>query len=497
MSLIAHSTQILWNNGRLAPSFAILSGYHPYYPRESGPILDTIYTPLTYLFYLPCGIFFQHVSLAIITGSILSFFAFIAPLAIIAHRFRTATVDREMIWIITLILLQVIAYQTLSWSVFVIHADAPSILFAALCVLFLDNRGEPVSGRNLLLSVICGTASAWSKQTMAPILVLPVATAFFQNPAGRSWIKLCGSIVVLNAGLFLAFSACWGMDAMIENVWRIPSHHAINYATFNGIDRDSIAPTAGAKITSEIVQIDVIAGKYLSPYILLIFLFSVASRFAMAPAGFSLRIPRLAMLLLWAALISLPGAAAAEIKEAGYVNDECPFAWFLFLAFFTIIMGERQSRQPDSPPVLTPGRIIRPVLLGIGIIGLIHTTAHFRENFKWITTAFQNANETAVDVSRRFPGQYFFPQHPLTGFIVDKKFYHYDAGIYERQVAGRGPTPDHYSAYIPSTATVWAWPKGFPIGYSTLPHLPGFRATNGPPGTAEDQFEWYTFNHTP
>src|SRR5439155_21034589 len=145
-------------------------------------------------------------------------------------------------------------------------------------------------------------------------------------------------------------------------------------------------------------------------------------------------------------------------------------------AFFTMVLDERRTREPNNPGTLTPVRIISPVLLGIGLIGLIHSAMHLRENLGQITGVFKNANETAVDVSRRFPGQYFFPQHPLTSFIVDKKFYHYDGGIYERQEAGRGPTPEHYSAFIPSTASVWAWPKGFPIAYSTLSQLPGLRA---------------------
>src|SRR5689334_8172234 len=53
ISQIARETACYWNDARLAPTIGMTRGYALYYPAEDGPVLNTIYPPLTALSYLP------------------------------------------------------------------------------------------------------------------------------------------------------------------------------------------------------------------------------------------------------------------------------------------------------------------------------------------------------------------------------------------------------------------------------------------------------------
>ena len=68
-----------WNDPRIAPSAAILSGYELYYPEGEGPRLGAMYGPFSALFYVPAVIIASTPSGAIWLGSAASFLIVTLP----------------------------------------------------------------------------------------------------------------------------------------------------------------------------------------------------------------------------------------------------------------------------------------------------------------------------------------------------------------------------------------------------------------------------------
>lgn len=488
---IAGAPQIDYNGARLAPTFSILAGYAPFYPMDHGPILSTMYGPLTYLFYLPCGIFYHQVTLAIMSGSILSLMAFLAPVAVILWRRRGNLTMSRAIWLGILCTLQLLAYGSLSYSGFYIHADAPAMLFATLCILLLEGGPEGFpSWRAIFLSALCGTLAVWSKQILAPVLLPPLLTAFIAPGGWRKRLALLGWLGMLNALLFGIFTVWCGREAVLDNLWRIPAGNPIASANFMGMDHDHPAIGTAARMKAVVVESHILAGKYLAPYLAGVVAIAFLGRFfGGRKQGVVCRPGRLTSLFFLATLLALPGSAAAVLKAGGFINNESPFIWFLVLGFLSLMT----EQKPDAPPetergVWTMREIIFPVFAAMGLLGLMGDAVHLPATLRQIANPFANDQETAVRISRQYPGQCFFPWHPLAGLIAEHKLYDFEPSVVDRIAVGKGPTPEHYYENIPEGATLMAWPKGITF-YSNACFI--LWPTNAPADFKADEFDWY------
>src|SRR5207245_4082445 len=77
---VLRASLFAWNAARLAPTFALAHGYRLYYGPNSGPVLDTIYGPVTALIYLPATL--AHLPTdAVIIGSVVSSVLYFGPVA--------------------------------------------------------------------------------------------------------------------------------------------------------------------------------------------------------------------------------------------------------------------------------------------------------------------------------------------------------------------------------------------------------------------------------
>ena len=492
---IAGSTQSFWNGGRLAATFAIASGQPPFHRLDQGPILSTMYGPVTYLYYLPCALFYKQASLAVMAGSLLSFAAFAVPVFIILRGQRRLLGGVQAVWLAALCVLQIMAYQSLSYSAFKIHADAPAMLFASLCVLLLaEGRGQPASWRAIFLSAVCGTLAAWTKQTLVPILVLPLALALARKDSWRLRLGLFGWVAMLNLLLLAGFAAWWGGEALLDNAWRIPAACPIANANFLGIQPTQAAGLP-AKLKSAVVEMHVITGKYLAPYLLCLFACLLLSSLAGKARGLLLKPAGLPALLFSAALLCLPGAAAGVLKAGGWINSESPFAWFLILGFLSLLAG---LGPPETAE--TPGRpwnlacVVQPVFVGVALLGLVGNLRRLPLEVHQIFNPFDNDQETALRIDRQSPGTCYFPWHPLVGLIVEGRLYHFEDGLISRTVAGKDPSTEHVYAFIPPKAAVLGWPKDTLMSTNYFLNL---RPTSGPSDPQSDRFDWYAFDRRP
>src|SRR4029077_9268295 len=77
-----------WNGALLTPTIALVHGYTLYYPRTSGPILSTVYGPLSWLAFLPAAAFTTPTT-AVLCAAVLNISFVVLPLLVFGCRTRS------------------------------------------------------------------------------------------------------------------------------------------------------------------------------------------------------------------------------------------------------------------------------------------------------------------------------------------------------------------------------------------------------------------------
>jgi hypothetical protein len=65
---------------------------------------------------------------------------------------------------------------------------------------------------------------------------------------------------------------------------------------------------------------------------------------------------------------------------------------------------------------------------------------------------------------RAHPGEAYLPWNPLEHLAVDGKLYHFEYGVYDRDLAGRTLTESHFRRYIPEHPRLICYPPKTTVG---------------------------------
>ena len=66
------------------------------------------------------------------------------------------------------------------------------------------------------------------------------------------------------------------------------------------------------------------------------------------------------------------------------------------------------------------------------------------------SAAWDNHNEAAYRYDVRHPGQIYFPWNPLTSLLAEGKLYHFDYGVFDRNLGGAHVSAEHIAQHLPS-----------------------------------------------
>ena len=490
---IAGSIHFIFNDGRLVPAFSMLAGNPPYYPLDSGPILNCVYGPLSYVYYFPCAFFRQNISLALMFGSLLSFAAFAIPAAIILYRWRKNICGIQIIWLAALGVLQIIAYGSFSYSAFNIHADAPAVFFSSLCVLLLDRNEDGItSARALFWSTAFGVLTIWTKQTYAAVVLLPIIVALAEKQTWRLRIALAGWVFLLNALFFLIFALWCGQAALLDNFVKIPGAIPSIQASF------LYGPEAGGNghLKSVVIAAHIIVGKYLAPYLLCLaaFILFNLKNGRTTENSVSFCLPRLSGGFFLLALLNLPMAASVALKIGASANSDTPFAWFFILGIFCLVVQSQTARAPAEIP--SANRAVYYIFTGLALAAFIGAVRHLPATFKNISGVFDNDEAAIVQICSQSPGKYYFPWHPLAGYFGEGRFYHYEYMAEVHALASVTTSRRHFNQFIPPHATIIGLPNA---GGTNLlgQYMQNIQPCGGPPTARTNSLAWFSFELKP
>lgn len=406
---------------RLAPSFAITRGYQLYYPPDAGPVLSTIYGPITAFIYLPATLAHTPRS-AILTGTLIALAFFYGSTLLTVwnivgdSRMRPWEMAGFTIGVVWLI-------EPLERAASHIHADAPALGFAALSTLFAAREKCIFSEyENCLLAGMCAVFSVFSKQNMAPIL-LALAVWFAIWHGWKSMMIYVVSVATVTLAVSL-ITITWfsSAAAFYFNCVYIPLHQSYDKALF--------FPTLNEMLLASLVLLFIPIGRLFQAW-------------TQPSKSRGLHLSRKTLLLIGIGLLLVPTSILGRMKFGGNENALSPALYFFMLAMLAEVVPDREE---DAAAKLLPFPIIAACLIGLS------SAAYFAVKSETPT----NPEMTAFEYSRKYPGRVYFPQFPLVHLMVEGRLYNFSWGLTDRRMAGYPVSERIFEANVPREAKLAA-----------------------------------------
>jgi hypothetical protein len=487
-----------WNAIRITPALSLFSGYTLYYRPDSGPVTGNIYTPLASLVYLPAAAASSPTGV-IAVGTVISLLLYFAPVVWLYARLAAVPVrcwpivgricnpsgrmdglqirpttgnagadplTRQAEWL-TLALFPLLTYnleKSLRYSAAFIHADAPALgmAAAAAAVLYVDPRHR---WRSLFPSALLAVLAVWSKQVMAPLLLaLPLwllAAAGLRAGLRYGLALLLAGAAVLGVSLTLLDPA-----NLFFNVVTIPGRHP-----WEGLFPNNLAWVA-LEFQNQAFVLALLLGFGA--------LYPLAVRSGSWPGLSRWLTQNRWSLFLVVALLVLPTSLIGRMKVGGDLNALSFSLYFLLLA--VCLMLREGVGSPAAAPVQAGFRLLAVVAVtGCGLLA-IQTQG---QRFLAMAASRPNTPELVVAYLKDHPGEAYFPWNPLGHLLAEGRYYHFEYGLFDRQIAGFPVREDHFRQAIPSRLRLVCVPRDFDCACALshlkdfsrrveVPELPGF-----------------------
>lgn len=409
----------IYTDHRLMPLFMMRDGIRVYADPGQGPMLSTLYPPLSVLLYAPALLFHSPRTAFFVAGLLVQVFS-LGPLTLAVYLTRT---DRRShisaLLAITAFVLFCNSSDILN-NLYLVHADAPAIFLitSGLCCLLLHHRRRTLA---LLCaaSVLIGL-SVWAKQTVAPaLLVIPLLLLL-----RREWSLLCVSIassIATQVVIMLLVIRRTDFHQLLTWLIVIPSKHpwkANPSSTLDDTNRLLLMINFAALVILITVGVRMWQRKHSlrkalgEPWVV----FSVTG------------------VLLW------PTTVLGFVKIGGANNTLMYATYFLFASVLLLAVQSWANREATGVRIAV---IVSVCLLSVPL--LIDAAKDCASPGRLLHSSSVDAYEFSV----QHPGFVYFPFHPLSVYMAEHRLYHFEFGVSDRAMAGIPIRPDHFQAYIP------------------------------------------------
>ena len=432
-----------WDTARLVPSVALVKGQQVYSTRTAGSVQSTMYPPAWVISYLPVVAADAPAGVLRIGMFLTLLFSF-APVVLL---FRNGSPD----WNLTVLgstsfLFLSTAFESLSYSLFRPHADAPSLGYAMLaCVLAL--RPGPPTMRRFAGIALLAWLSILSKQVMVVLLVALPLWVFLVHGRRRG-AHLVAWLIVTGLGLILLSVPIFGAQGVLFNTLVIPGRTPWEYGQYP-------RPLAVALVSAELLV-------HCLPLVILL----TIGAFVHASSGRSVSRPGLRSFLAmnaWTlpalvAVVSVPVSIMGRVKVGGLVNTFSPTTYFLLAAGILALIGTTRPSSEDNDVRELHYRLkllaLCALLLAIGGAARMPLLA----------ASFpleQHRSQQAYDFLKREDARVFFPMHPLAHLLADGSMFHFAGALYDREELARLPLPrGQRERHFPAHPSSVCWERG-------------------------------------
>ncbi len=402
-----------WNNVRLAPTFMLFFGSTPYPGLNCGPLTTWIYGPVPLLINLPAILASDTIGALLVAGTINLLLAIIPTILVIATivipETKTSRLDRA--WAI-LLCLAVWPSTSLQY----IQSDNAAIAFGLVSNLLILRTSRSHQSP-LVFAGVCAALAVWSKQTSLGII--PAQLLWLALTTGRATaFRYAGVCIFCGLTLGAVFVAWFGFDALWLNMVRIPGR--LPFA------EDLLARTHDFQL-------------HILGYVLLPATGLIVARRAVWRRDSPWLLPALA----WVCL--LPTALISIYRIGGATNSLNGFLYLLPLGALAVAVKLRH---------LTP----RASTAWMAALTLAILTQQLAHSPLLPLRPMTKPLIEAEALSRAFPGQVYFPWHPLVTYFCEHRFDHAEDGLTTHGEAEIELSPETIRRYLPPHWSITAIP---------------------------------------
>ena len=429
------------NGGRFAPVAALVRGYRLYYPQDVGPVLNTIYGPVSSLVYLPaalCNSPTNAILTAVATSAFLYFSPVIAMFAAVGRRHGDFLVDTVGVLCFAAVTVNNPSGEIrndsfpLFYSAFAVHADASSLGFGGAAVALVCLRSQSGGTRHLMLASFLAVAAVCSKQNF---ILLPAALLLFTLLADgfKTFVGLGLRLLFTGVASVLVLGLMFGFHEMYFNLVVILSSTPLRPGLAN--------------LVRELLEHSLLP---VSTMVLVGILGTAADGPADVDIRGWLRHNRWAVFAIVAAVM-VPAAIGGRWRTGGIVNSWSPVVYFLWWGAIAALVSTGRRRSGLPHPAARAARAWLAILVGAHIVLQLPLLNYcLREQLpRRIKMLYKNRSEVAYQYARRHPGEVYFPRYPLSTLMAEGALYHLSYGLFERQVSGFAIDNAHFWAHVP------------------------------------------------
>lgn len=422
----------IWAAARLAPLVGLWHGYPLYSGLGDGPILGTMYGPLAYLPFAPVVLFSSPTNVVLV-GQVIAALLGIGPVIWLMFRDMRLKGLTGHHAVIGVVLFAALVFSSFSDQLFFaymdfgVHADAPALALGTMACICLYGDWTTPSKWPLFLSTTFAVLAVWAKQIEIGIFValgLYVLIAY-----GRDMLfRFVGIAFLMGIGISGLILLIFGFENTILNILTIPSKHPWyepgspeNKASFFTVIR-----LAGPLFLVLAIGLVGTLGSRLHKSK------DIASFFRENPWS----------IFLLASFCMVPTSILGGSKVGGTPNS---FHFLHYLAVLCALLAASMHSRSTTNWTNRVGRVMPYILIGIflwGSMPLIRALNQFSDIYK-------NTLEQAYSIAKKHPDKYFFPWMPLSTLLAEGKLYHFDDGVWSRELAGYASEIQDYRRYTP------------------------------------------------
>jgi len=437
-----------WAGARLMPLVTFAEGGRLYMPAHQGPVYNTIYSPLSYLLYLPV-LASPEPAAMIAAASALGLLFYFGPVLLLAAPFgvrcrataldedknpkrcRATALQKSALFVAPILLFGLISYQSRALRMSLegtIH-DCPTLGLAVIaCIIAYHDQ----QARRLAWSALFAILAVWSKQVMLPLLLaLPLTSAFLHGwrvgLRHLGWMLLGISISALSFTLLTERQSFW------FNVFTLPGHHPWidtfpgNFASvaYHLYEETWLAFLAvGMLVCLERPWRDLTRQRW--------FLFVIV------------------------ALLQIPTAFLGRIKVGGSSNSFSPVLYFLLLALLAYLIEFLRDPQRPAQLVRGVGIALNGAVTALALLQLLQS-ATFLKSYPG---PGRSKEQRVVNYLRAHPGEAYFPWNPLSHQAAEGRTCHFAYGLFDRELAGFAIDDEHVNRHRPPHCRYVCFPPG-------------------------------------
>lgn len=445
-----------WNDPRLAVTAAVFEGHPMYAAADRGPLLGHVYGPVSPVIYAP-ALLMSTPGAAIAAGSLLAFLVMTLPALWVIT--SAGSRDRSLVVLVCVTFwMYVLASRILLFTGFSIHADAPALGFGALAcglVYSAERRARPAA---LFASALAMALAVGSKQVIAPVLlVVPLWVGLMDGwTALRRYLAIsaCAAIVVL-----IALTIFVDVRAMVFNAIEVPGGYPLKP---NSVW--SLFMRATQDLAPRMVPFALIAGIVASLD------WNGTAGWRVAPRQWLRAHPWMLFVLLSGATIPL--SMVGRSVMGGSLNALSYPLYFLTLAALLALLQLSRERRPVLE---APARSLVAFTLALMAGGMaVAQTPRLAALPEDLRTFARNPEDEMFRAVREQPGEIYLPFMPLVSLMGEDGLYHFSYALYDRQLADRPVSEEHFRAHLPPRLTYVAAYRLPMAHYHSTAYLPEF-----------------------